>query len=224
MLLLLIVCVYCHFIILWIRKLTRLLPNMTILHHHVSYEFIFLHCRLEGKVKEVLLISRSTLLGTLPVAAGNYALKWLQKRNNIRVLLGDEIVGAPFSTDNNSSNDNSDIHSQTLNYHTLSGTIIQGDLFIDCTGISMKIIPPVLDKLILGSVTADLNSVEVNSKINNVAAVGITPTSVNLDSLNEVTKTDEVSDNDHEKIEDEETFMWPYTENGLIAVDEHLMV
>ena len=172
----------------------------------------------------MLLISRSALLGTLPVAAGNYALKWLQKRNNIRVLLGDEIVGAPFSTDNNSSNGSSIIHSQTLNYHTLSGTIIQGDLFIDCTGISMKVIPPVFNKLILGSVTADLNSVEVNSKTNNVAAVGVTPTSVNLDSLNEVTKRDEVSDNANKEIQDEESFMWPYTENGLIAVDEHLMV
>ena len=165
----------------------------------------------------MLLISRSALLGTLHVAAGNYALKWLQKRNNIRVLLGDEIVGAPFSTDNNSSNGNRIIHSQTLNYHTLSGTIIQGDLFIDCTGISMKVIPPVFNKLILGSVTADSNSVDV-------AAVGVTPTSVNLDSLNEVTKRDEVSDNANKEIQDEESFMWPYTENGLIAVDEHLMV
>lgn len=59
-------------------------------------------CRLEDKVKEVLLISRTTLLGTLPKEAGNLALKWLNKRKNVRVFLGDEIVGTPFKEGSNS--------------------------------------------------------------------------------------------------------------------------
>ena len=60
-------------------------------------------CRLENQVKEVLLISRTTLLGTLPKEAGNLALKWLKKRSNVRVYLGDEIVGAPFKEGSNSN-------------------------------------------------------------------------------------------------------------------------
>jgi NADH dehydrogenase FAD-containing subunit len=49
--------------------------------------------RLESNVKEVVLISRSTLLNTLPEAAGNYALNWFQKRKNVRLVLNDEITG-----------------------------------------------------------------------------------------------------------------------------------
>ena len=173
-------------------------------------------------MKEVLLISRSTLLGTLPVAAGNYALKWLQKRNNIQVLLGDEIVGTPFSTNDDSSSSN--INNQTLNYHTLSGKIIQGDLFIDCTGRSMKILPPALDDLNSGAVTTALNTEKVKSMINTVSAVGVTPTSTIFDTLNEMTMRDEVTESDNKAIKEEKNFIWPYTDNGLIAVDEHLMV
>jgi apoptosis-inducing factor 2 len=60
-------------------------------------------CRLENQVKEVLLISRTTLLGSLPKEAGNLALKWLNKRKNIKLYLGDEIVGTPFKEGSNSN-------------------------------------------------------------------------------------------------------------------------
>ena len=52
--------------------------------------------RLKGEVKEVLLISRSNLLGSLPDAAGQFALQWLKRRKNVKLFIGDEITGTPF--------------------------------------------------------------------------------------------------------------------------------
>ena len=179
-------------------------------------------------MKEVLLISRSTLLGTLPEAAGKYALKWFQKRNNIKVLLNDEITGMPYSNDNNST---------TLKYNTLSGRIIEGDVFIDCTGRYVRIEPPTSTELLQGTTTAMITDTETEKSIkSDISTIEPLAISVGDEGNNEVLEINAVIDStcnekENSKKNDlldeklnERHFVWPYAENGLIAVDEHLMV
>ena len=82
-----------------------------------------LSVRLQGKVQQVTLIARSSLLATLPAAAGRHALAWLQGRKNVRVLLNDEVVGCdnPVMADGGV-------------YKTKSGQELHADMYIDCTG------------------------------------------------------------------------------------------
>lgn len=146
-------------------------------------------------MREVSLISRSTLLNTLPAAAGNFALQWLKKRKNVRVLLGDEIVGEPF-TDTSTSTSADAVgggsngqRNDTMSYRTKNGEVLQCDLFIDCTGRYMKVSPPTITAT---DITTSVTASEGESSSDN--------------------------NNDHK------SFIWPFDKNGLIMVDEHLMV
>jgi NADH dehydrogenase FAD-containing subunit len=82
--------------------------------------------RLEKQVKEVILISRTTLLNTLPESAGNFALNWFKTRKNVRLVLGDELI-----SDNSLMEDKA---GSMTSYKTVKGETLQGDLYIDCTG------------------------------------------------------------------------------------------
>lgn len=82
-----------------------------------------LSTRLRGVIKQVTLISRSPLLTTLPVPAGRHALAWFTRRNNVRVLIEDEIISCDSSS-----------HADGGLYITKSGQQLRADLFIDCTG------------------------------------------------------------------------------------------
>lgn len=77
-----------------------------------------LSVRLAGTISEITLISRSTLLSTLPAPAGKYAVQWLRGRKNVKLLLNDEIIGG----------DGDKV------YHTKSGKQLHADMCIDCTG------------------------------------------------------------------------------------------
>jgi NADH dehydrogenase FAD-containing subunit len=87
-----------------------------------------LSVRLDGKIKEVTLISRSSLLATLPEPAGRYASSWLKRRKNVNLLIEDEIVtyeGAAAADGGL--------------YTTKSGKQLRADMYIDCTGSRIKL-------------------------------------------------------------------------------------
>ena len=123
-------------------------------------------------MEEVVLISRSTLLGSLPQAAGEYALQWLSRRKNVKVLLHNEIVGAPYADSADiidsasGSRDSSGIGfgaGPVLSYNTLKGDILKGDMFIDCTGRNPRPVPPnpkeIADMLITSDIVSTSSAV-----------------------------------------------------------------
>jgi NADH dehydrogenase FAD-containing subunit len=73
--------------------------------------------RLKSTIEKVTLISRSSILASLPAATERYALNWLKKQKNVQLLLGDEIASQP---------------SEGI-YLTKSGQEIKADMLIDCT-------------------------------------------------------------------------------------------
>ena len=85
--------------------------------------------RLQKQIKEVTLISRSNLLATLPAPAGRYALSWLKNRKNVNLFIEDEIVSCDCPAD----------QADGGVYVTKSGRQLRADMYIDCTGINMKI-------------------------------------------------------------------------------------
>lgn len=87
-----------------------------------------LSVRLDGKIKEVTLISRSSLLATLPEPAGRYALSWLKNRRNVNILIEDEIVKYEGTAPADGGL-----------YTTKSGKQLRADMYIDCTGSRIKL-------------------------------------------------------------------------------------
>ena len=110
-------------------------------------------CRVLSKSKcekKLYLISRSRLLNTLPFKAGEYALKWFQRRN-VEVLIGDEILDKTETT-----------------VRTRNGNILTADLVIDCTGYtnsSFKIKSPTIDSYISPYNSNGLVLIDSNLKV-----------------------------------------------------------
>lgn len=82
-----------------------------------------------GLPKEVLLLSRSTLLGAMPKKAGDIAKSWLSK-HGVELLLGEEIANiCPSSATSVAA---AKANRQTIN--TKSGRMIEDiDVIVDCT-------------------------------------------------------------------------------------------
>jgi NADH dehydrogenase FAD-containing subunit len=82
-----------------------------------------------GLPKEVLLLSRSTLLGAMPKKAGDIAKSWLSKQG-VELILGDEIANICLSPATSVAA--AKANRQTIN--TKSGRIIEDiDVIVDCT-------------------------------------------------------------------------------------------
>jgi Pyridine nucleotide-disulphide oxidoreductase len=181
--------------------------------------------RLEKQVKEVLLISRSTLLGTLPEEAGRLALNWLKKRKNVKVFLNDEIVGAPFQDGSNSSPSSSSV-GRGDNIFKLHSSFIKSSYSLLLPSTTLYFMADLCEnfyagdepgttmtyrtlkgELLKGDMFIDCTGQYAKASVPTANDYKIaTSSSVNIDSA--VSKE----------------FVWPYNSNGLIAVDAHLMV
>ena len=84
--------------------------------------------------KTISLITKSSLLSTLPSSAGQIAQTWLES-NEVKLYLQDEITS--FEEIESNSNVNSNINSiakSNMVITTKNGKTIHSDCFVDCTG------------------------------------------------------------------------------------------
>lgn len=77
----------------------------------------------DGSRKQITLLTRSTVLDTLPTKAGKIAHKWLEQ-NGVIVITNDEIdSSSTMSTE-----------SKLTTYRTKAGLNVTAEMFLDCTG------------------------------------------------------------------------------------------